>query len=67
MIEFVPNTYNEVAYPGLPFAQTHPDRLATIATLLGMKPAPVVVCWNWGAETEVISFPWPLSWRIVNS
>lgn len=31
-------------YPGYPFAQTHPDRLATIATLLGLSPAPVTVC-----------------------
>jgi SAM-dependent methyltransferase len=33
-----------VPYPGYPFAQTHPDRLATIATLLGLSPAPVTVC-----------------------
>ena len=31
-------------YPGYPFAQTHPDRLATIAMLLGLSPAPVTVC-----------------------
>ena len=24
-----------------PFAQTHPDRLAVIATLLGMQPPPI--------------------------
>lgn len=36
--------YDVVAYPGFPFAQTHPDRLATIATLRGMKPAPVEGC-----------------------
>jgi SAM-dependent methyltransferase len=33
-----------VPYPGYPFAQTHPDRLATIATLLGMTPTDVTAC-----------------------
>jgi trans-aconitate methyltransferase len=28
-----------VPYPGHPFAQTHPDRLATVATLFGLAPA----------------------------
>ncbi len=32
-------SYDQVPYEGFPFPQTHPDRLATIATLLGMKPA----------------------------
>jgi SAM-dependent methyltransferase len=36
--------YNEVAYTGYPFAQTHPDRLATIAALCGLKFAPVTTC-----------------------
>ena len=31
-------------YPGHPFAQTHPDRLATLALLFGMTPAPVATC-----------------------
>lgn len=35
------NPYDEVLYPGYPFPQTHPDRLATLATLFGIKPAPV--------------------------
>jgi SAM-dependent methyltransferase len=30
--------YELVRYSGMPFAQTHPDRLATMATLFGMKP-----------------------------
>ncbi len=38
------NAYDEVPYPSFPFPQTHPDRLATLATLLGMKPAPVDHC-----------------------
>jgi SAM-dependent methyltransferase len=28
-----------VPYPGHPFAQTHPDRLATVATVFGLRPA----------------------------
>jgi SAM-dependent methyltransferase len=38
------NAYDEVLYPGYPFPQTHPDRLATIARLFGMQPAPVERC-----------------------
>jgi len=33
------NAYDEVLYEGHPFAQTHPDRLATIARVFGMAPA----------------------------
>jgi len=33
-----------VPYPGHPFAQTHPDRLATVATLFGLEPAPPDAC-----------------------
>ncbi|HEY0079180.1 MAG TPA: class I SAM-dependent methyltransferase [Pyrinomonadaceae bacterium] len=38
------NFYDEVLYPGYAFPQTHPNRLATIATLCGMQPAPVENC-----------------------
>ncbi|MBI1747687.1 MAG: methyltransferase regulatory domain-containing protein [Acidobacteria bacterium] len=38
------NAYDDVAYAGYPLAQTHPDRLATLATLFGMKPARVACC-----------------------
>ena len=31
-------------YPGHPFAQTHPDRLATVATLFGLAPAHPAGC-----------------------
>jgi SAM-dependent methyltransferase len=31
--------YGQVPYPGVAFPQTHPDRLATNACLMGMKPA----------------------------
>jgi SAM-dependent methyltransferase len=36
--------YDAVPYPGHPFAQTHPDRLATLATLFGLAPPPVERC-----------------------
>ncbi len=36
--------YDQVSYPTQAHAQTHPDRLATMATLFGMKPAPVENC-----------------------
>lgn len=38
------NPYNQVAYPAYPLRVIHPDRLATIGTLLGMSPAPVTSC-----------------------
>ena len=36
--------YDVVEYPAHAFAQTHPGRLATMATLYGMQPAPVERC-----------------------
>jgi SAM-dependent methyltransferase len=36
--------YDAVAYPGAPYAQTHPDRLAVLATLYGLSPAPPERC-----------------------
>ena len=36
--------YEEVPYPGNPFSQTHPDRLATLAKLYGLDPAPPADC-----------------------
>ena len=36
--------YDEVDYPSHVYPQTHPDRLATIAMLLGMNPVPVEAC-----------------------
>ena len=38
------NSYDELPYESHPFPQTHPDRLATVATLLGLTPAPVDRC-----------------------
>lgn len=37
-------SYDEIPYPGAPYFQTHPDRLATLAILFGMTPAPVERC-----------------------
>ncbi|WP_052807907.1 class I SAM-dependent methyltransferase [Methyloterricola oryzae] len=37
-------SYDQIPYPSLPFPQTHPDRLATLAALFGMKPPPVAGC-----------------------
>jgi methyltransferase-like protein/SAM-dependent methyltransferase len=37
-------SYDEVPYPSFPLAQTHPDRLATLATLFGMSVPPVERC-----------------------
>lgn len=47
MTSGVPNinyTYNQVPYPSLSHAGSHPDNLATLARLLGMQPAPVDSC-----------------------
>ena len=37
-------TYDEIPYTSHPFAQTHPNRLATLGRLFGMTPAPVTHC-----------------------
>jgi len=34
------NAYDEILYPSRTYAQTHPDRLATMATLAGLQPKP---------------------------
>ncbi|HQQ77723.1 MAG TPA: class I SAM-dependent methyltransferase [Thermoanaerobaculia bacterium] len=44
MPEKEPTAYDAVSYPGSPFSQTHPDRLATIAALYGLKAAPPGSC-----------------------
>jgi SAM-dependent methyltransferase len=36
--------YDAVLYPARAFSQTHPDRLATLATLFGLSPAPAGDC-----------------------
>ncbi len=40
----VTTSYDQVAYSCKPQPQTHPDRLATLATLHGMTPQPVDTC-----------------------
>ena len=42
--ESIRQSYEEVPYPDLCYTQTHPDRLATLATLLGLTPPPVETC-----------------------
>ena len=37
-------SYDLVAYPSYTHAQTHPDRLAVIGSLLGLEPAAVDHC-----------------------
>jgi methyltransferase-like protein/trans-aconitate methyltransferase len=37
-------SYDEIPYESGSFPQTHPDRLATLARLLGLEPAPVDRC-----------------------
>ena len=39
-----PSVYDSVPYPSLAFLQTHPDRLAVMATLFGMSPPSVEHC-----------------------
>ncbi|MGH9351306.1 MAG: methyltransferase domain-containing protein, partial [Terriglobia bacterium] len=39
-----PTSYDEVLYPGFSFVQSHPDRLATQATMFGMTPAALESC-----------------------
>lgn len=38
------SSYDVVPYPAFPFPQSHPDRLATVATLLGLTPPGVERC-----------------------
>src|SRR6478672_5835319 len=38
------SVYDEVLYPSAVFPQTHPNRLATVAFLRGMNPAPIHHC-----------------------
>jgi methyltransferase-like protein/SAM-dependent methyltransferase len=37
-------SYDDFPYESNPYPQTHPDRLATVASLFGMKPAPIDRC-----------------------
>ncbi|MBI3408951.1 MAG: methyltransferase regulatory domain-containing protein [Planctomycetes bacterium] len=44
MSEALLTSYEELPYESKPLYPTHPDCLATMATLMGMKPAPVGNC-----------------------
>ncbi|MBT9331003.1 methyltransferase regulatory domain-containing protein [Paracidobacterium acidisoli] len=37
-------SYDTVEYPGFSYPDTHPDRLAVMAALHGLQPAPVATC-----------------------
>jgi methyltransferase-like protein len=54
------NPYDEVPYPGFPYTQTQPDRLAVLAHLLGMNPASPHCCrvleLGCGSGDSLISF-----------
>ncbi len=39
-----PNAYDDLSYESLAYPQTHPDRLATVATLFGLQPTPIDGC-----------------------
>ncbi|HKR60161.1 MAG TPA: class I SAM-dependent methyltransferase, partial [Pyrinomonadaceae bacterium] len=56
--------YDSVYYPSYTYPQTHPDRLATLATLCGMAPAPIDRCrvleLGCGAGGNLISFAFDL-------
>ena len=38
------NTYDSIPYPTFPRIATHPDRMAAVALLFGLEPAPVERC-----------------------
>ncbi len=44
MVTTASTLYDEVPYPNYTYPQTHPDRLATLATIFGMRPAPIEHC-----------------------
>jgi methyltransferase-like protein/cyclopropane fatty-acyl-phospholipid synthase-like methyltransferase len=58
------SAYDKLPYPSHTYPQTHPDRLATIATLCGMNPAPVESCrvleLGCGAGGNLVSFAFDL-------
>jgi len=37
-------SYDEIPYESDPFAQSHPDRLATLGRLFGLSPTPIIQC-----------------------
>jgi SAM-dependent methyltransferase len=65
MTDATPTAYDTLSYPGHPYGDTHPDRLATIASLYGMRPAPVSRCrvlelgCGDGGNLTPIAYQWP--------
>src|SRR5579859_6795371 len=57
-------TYDVVAYPSYTHNQTHPDRLAVIGQLFGLKPAPVQRCrvleLGCGNASNLVPMAWTL-------
>jgi hypothetical protein len=45
--------YNDFLYPSYPLPNTHPDHLVTVATLLGLRPAPAVITAKTNKEPRV--------------
>jgi SAM-dependent methyltransferase len=60
-----PTLYDEIPYPGGVFPSTHPEHLATIASLFGMDPVPVDRCrvlelgCGFGANLLPMSYHYP--------
>jgi SAM-dependent methyltransferase len=59
-----PTPYDQIRYPGHAYRQTHPDRLASLATLLGMRPVPADCCrvleLGCGTGANLIPMAWAL-------
>jgi len=56
--------YDQIRYPGQAYRQAHPDRLAALATLLGLQPAPTDRCrvleLGCGTGSNLIPMAWSL-------
>lgn len=67
MPDNVASEYDRVFYAGNAFYYTHPNRLATFGSLLGMQPAPVADCrvlelgCGAGANLIPMAYQWPHS------
>lgn len=51
-------SYDAIPYPNLGYSHTHPDHLATLATLLGLNPAPAEKC-------RVLELGTATGWNII--
>src|ERR1022692_1414883 len=58
-------SYDLVVYPSYAHAQTHPDRLAVIGSLLGLEPAPAEHCrvleLGCGSGSNLVPMAWGLA------